>query len=189
MNIIYLHGFRSSKESSTVSSLRAAGLPVICETFDHESLTVFDEIETYHATDLLKEDTILIGASNGGAIALYLSEKYKLPVVLINPRLEVYHTLSKYGVSRAVLDMYALKYPDLPLTEGLPREVILGISDTVISPAAAGNAFRHCANVKHVFDGHRLTDYTPVLDAVLRIMDRMSLDYKDLSEPIEKFEV
>ena len=43
-----------------------------------------------------KEEVCLVGSSLGGYYALYLAQKYKLKIVLINPSIYPYKTLASY---------------------------------------------------------------------------------------------
>ena len=88
MNLLYLHGFNSSPDSTKAKifqsfvkkkkskSLLVPDLPISPK----ETILLLEEI----IKDLNKEVS-LIGSSLGGFYAAYLAEKYKLKSVLINP--------------------------------------------------------------------------------------------------------
>lgn len=97
--IIYIHGFGSSGEASKAKALRyychqqqirfiAPSLPSIP---DLAIKTLSELIESYQEN----EPVYLIGSSLGGYYALYLSDKYNLKAVLINPAVNAPETLQQ----------------------------------------------------------------------------------------------
>ena len=104
--IIYIHGFGSSGEASKAKMLRAycqenkirfiaPSLPTIP---DLAIKTLSELIESYQDN----EPVHLMGSSLGGYYSLYLSDKYNLKAVLINPAINAPETLKRaigHGVS------------------------------------------------------------------------------------------
>lgn len=97
--IIYIHGFGSHGEGSKAVALRdfcknntirfiAPSLPTIP---DLAIQTLEELIEVFQKT----ESVSLIGSSLGGFYTMYLSHKYNLPCVLINPAIYSYKTLQR----------------------------------------------------------------------------------------------
>lgn len=94
--IIYIHGFGSSGYSHKVTLLRAyckqKGIAFIApslSTIPHLAIQTLEElVESY-------DEVQLLGSSLGGYYALYLSKKYNLKAVLINPSIYPYITLKK----------------------------------------------------------------------------------------------
>ncbi len=97
--IIYIHGFGSSGEASKANALRtfcqeqkvrfiAPSLPTIP---DLAIQTLSELIESYQE----HEPVHLIGSSLGGYYALYLSDKYALKAILINPAVDASETLKR----------------------------------------------------------------------------------------------
>ncbi len=97
--IIYIHGFGSSGEATKAEAFRhycaqkklryiAPSLPSIPSLAIN---TLSELIESY----LEKESVYLIGASLGGYYSLYLSDKYDLKAVLINPAVNAPETLTR----------------------------------------------------------------------------------------------
>ena len=92
--ILYIHGFRT-----TVTSHKAE---LLTDYYGVENIFIADHsiIPAQAIQDLEKiiEDkkiTSIIASSLGGYYATYLSEKYKLKTVLINPSVTPYRTLKK----------------------------------------------------------------------------------------------
>ena len=97
--IIYIHGFGSSGEASKAKLLRAycheQGIRFIAPslpTIPYLAIQTLSElIESYSE----QEPVYLIGSSLGGYYSLYLSDKYDLKAVLINPAVNAPQTLER----------------------------------------------------------------------------------------------
>ena len=92
--IIYVHGFRSSGESSKAdvlsqhfpdSDVRRPDLP----TSPREAIKLLEEL-----IEGQSEQTMLVGSSLGGFYSLYLAAKHPLTAVLLNPSLAPWRTLA-----------------------------------------------------------------------------------------------
>ena len=137
MNLLYLHGFNSSPDSTKAiifqsfikkknsESLLVPSLPISPK----ETILLLDEIIEEN-----KKEISLIGSSLGGFYAAYLAEKYKLKSVLINPVVsshlknmkdligehENYNTGEKYFFSKSKfkeLFDYKIKRFSIPLNQ------------------------------------------------------------------------
>ena len=104
--IIYIHGFGSSGEASKAKMLRAYCqenkirfiAPSLPSIPDLAIKTLSELIESYQDN----EPVYLMGSSLGGYYSLYLSDKYNLKAVLINPAINAPETLKRaigHGVS------------------------------------------------------------------------------------------
>ena len=97
--IIYIHGFGSSGEASKAQAFRTfcqtKGIRYIAPslpTIPHLAITTLSElIESYQDNEAVH----LIGSSLGGYYSLYLSDKYNLKAVLINPAVNAPETLTR----------------------------------------------------------------------------------------------
>lgn len=97
--IIYLHGFRSHGRGAKAVALRH-----FCEEehigFIAPSLSSIPDLAIQTLEELIEvflktEKVSLIGSSLGGYYAMYLSHKYDLRCVLINPAITPYITLER----------------------------------------------------------------------------------------------
>lgn len=97
--ILYIHGFGSSGEAYKASQFRrfcaennirflAPSLPTVP---DLAIRTLEELVETLRAI----ENIAVIGSSLGGYYSMYLSSKYAIPCVLINPAVYPYVTLRR----------------------------------------------------------------------------------------------
>lgn len=97
--IIYIHGFGSSGEASKAEKLRAFcqehQVRFIAPSLSHipnlALSTLSELIESYQEA----EPVYLIGSSLGGYYSLYLSDKYQLKAILINPAVDAPQTLKR----------------------------------------------------------------------------------------------
>ena len=93
--IIYIHGFGSSGEGHKAKQFREYFkddgfiAPSLSYIPDLAIKTLEELIESYSS------NITLVGSSLGGFYSLYLSKKYKLKAVLINPSIHPYITLKK----------------------------------------------------------------------------------------------
>jgi predicted esterase YcpF (UPF0227 family) len=95
--IIYIHGFGSSAEGFKAKQFREY-FKNRGERFIAPSLSYVPQLAINTLEDIIENcgsDVKLIGSSLGGFYALYLSEKYNLKVVLINPAVYADVTLKR----------------------------------------------------------------------------------------------
>ena len=93
--LIYIHGFNSSERSHKAvqlgEHLRTWQGQYIVPRLSHDP-----EQAIAHLSALVDEDTALIGSSLGGFYATYLSQRYHLPSVVINPAVRPFELLDEY---------------------------------------------------------------------------------------------
>ena len=100
-NILYIHGFNSSplalKSTQTKHYIEQFNPQV---TFHCPSLKTSPELAIAQLEDILltqpEQRWYLMGSSLGGYFASYLSEKFALPAVLINPAIRPFDLLNDY---------------------------------------------------------------------------------------------
>ncbi len=95
--ILYVHGFGSSGQGSKATLLRSL---LKDENFIAPSLSIVPDLAISTLCELIEafqkyDQVYLIGSSLGGYYCLYLSEKYNIPAVLVNPAIYPYNTLEK----------------------------------------------------------------------------------------------
>lgn len=93
--IIYIHGFGSSGYAHKAQQFREYFKD---EAFIAPSLSYIPELAIQTLEELIESyngDVQLIGSSLGGFYSMYLSQKYNLKTVLINPSIYPYITLEK----------------------------------------------------------------------------------------------
>ena len=92
--LLYIHGFRSTHNSAKAVQLKAQyGADIFIADFSHIPNEAIRTLEKIIAEN---EITGIIASSLGGFYANYLSEKYDLKTLLINPSTRPYETLARY---------------------------------------------------------------------------------------------
>lgn len=96
MTYLYIHGFGGSGKGIKASLFRTHfGDSVIAPTLSYVPDLAIDTLKQV-VESLLNHTTVtLIGSSLGGYYAAYLSERYGLKAVLINPSVQPYKTLKR----------------------------------------------------------------------------------------------
>lgn len=92
--LLYIHGFRTTKESHKAQLLESYYNANNIIIADH-SLIPHQAIKDLEKSIEANNITGIIASSLGGYYATYLSEKYNLKTVLINPSVRPYETLVK----------------------------------------------------------------------------------------------
>lgn len=95
MKILNIHGYKGSAENSACFALKELGFEVISPQLDYDSENpekILDNLKK-----ILTENTpdYIVGTSLGGFFTLLLSVECNIPVVLVNPCLMPFITLSE----------------------------------------------------------------------------------------------
>ncbi len=80
--LLYIHGFASTGRSAKAGYLDAAFENVYAPTLTHIPALAVETLEQFTAA---LGRPLLVGSSLGGLYALYLSHRFGLPAVLVNP--------------------------------------------------------------------------------------------------------
>lgn len=112
--ILYIHGFASSAHSHKATVLRQHFSEVYTPSLSHiPTLAVETLAEFVRALAL---PPLLIGSSLGGYYALYLSQRFNLPAVLINPVVRLTDPLSQVvGMKRHYFDGSSFEFTETHL--------------------------------------------------------------------------
>lgn len=95
--VLYIHGFASSGRGSKAKSVRDYFKESIAPSLSYIPELAVDSLRQIIEHSLQKGERVnLMGSSLGGYYAIYLSERYNLPAVLINPSIKPYETLAAY---------------------------------------------------------------------------------------------
>ena len=97
MKVIYLHGFNSDSNSTTIKSLKASIPDLISISYDYINADI-----AYQQINSLVEETLntdpellMAGTSLGGFWANYFAQKFNLKCVIVNPALHPSVSLRK----------------------------------------------------------------------------------------------
>jgi len=94
--ILYIHGFASSANSKKVTILKKKFDDVIAFNLSPEPKIAIEQLETFIKKHQNQTQITLIGSSLGGFYAMYLSKKYNLKTILVNPAIKPWDTLLQY---------------------------------------------------------------------------------------------
>lgn len=97
MKILYIHGFNSAGYGDKINHLKKAFGPrnVISPTLDYDPREAVSQLEFLTEAIKQKDKLYLFGTSLGGFYAIYLSDRFGVPAVLINPSVDPYSSLQK----------------------------------------------------------------------------------------------
>lgn len=137
INVLYIHGFGSSADSSSqkitqlekefVNVYRVA--PDYTLGYDSIVKEVLDYVKRINAEQDEFIDAI-IGTSMGGYLSAVIAKVLSVPFVCINPVIYPNITLEKYGLEPNILS----SYPDFLLYDKTSALALIGMKDTVIDP-------------------------------------------------------
>ena len=116
--IIYIHGFGGSGQGIKSRAFREY-FKSINEPFISPSLSYIPELAISTLEELIEsyKNVTLIGSSLGGYYSIYLSQKYNIKAVLINPSIYPYVTLNNYrGDARSFYDESSFKWSSNHIT-------------------------------------------------------------------------
>ena len=101
-NILYIHGFNSSPLSVKAEQTRLYlfnNFPQVnfyCPQLVSNPKGAINQLEQIILSSPTNSSWFLIGSSLGGYFASYLSEKYNVPCVLVNPAIKPFELLEDY---------------------------------------------------------------------------------------------
>lgn len=183
--ILYIHGFNSSSLSTKAQQLRAwleargRGAEFACPDLPHRPHEAIAALETLVAGQAA-DDVKLIGSSLGGFYATWLTERFGVKSVLVNPAVHANHLLQdavgpqkNYSSGEAyeftAQHLAELDALDLPRPTRLDRYLLLvEAGDEVLDHHAAVDYYRGCRQLVHGGGDH---SYTRFLDDLPTILD------------------
>lgn len=93
--IIYVHGFNSSERSQKAVQfgefVTSRGIEYCVPRLSHEPVRALEQLKA-----CLSEHCALIGSSLGGFYATYLSQRYRIPAVVVNPVVKPHQLMHGY---------------------------------------------------------------------------------------------
>jgi hypothetical protein len=101
--LLYIHGFASSAHSAKAGMLREHFSEVYAPSLSHIPTLAVETLEEFIRA--LSRPPLLVGSSLGGYYALYLSQRFELPAVLVNPVVQLETPLAQVvGMNRHYFD-------------------------------------------------------------------------------------
>ena len=178
MTIIYLHGFNSDGNSTTIKEIRKEISGLLSISYDYiEADIAFQQIRELIDDTLQKDnDLIIAGTSLGGFWANYFAQKYQLKCLLVNPAINPSVTLQKAVEFSPLLNYNsgetreftfenadAYKKFEVPVEFGINRTIVLGKNDEVIDYRKSEEVFRNKGRIILTEEGHRIEDYGRII--------------------------
>ncbi|TPH18564.1 YqiA/YcfP family alpha/beta fold hydrolase [Litorilituus lipolyticus] len=190
-HILYIHGFNSSPLSIKAEQTRgffAKYYPKVVfhcpqvATTPSAALQQLEDIVEQSTEDSTKDSWALIGSSLGGYFSNYLSEKYDIPAVLINPSVTPYKLLSDYiGEQKnpytdevyfvTEQHMHQLKAieqvaPKIDSEQKNNYLVMVQTGDEVLDYQQAATKYQYCQLIVEQGGDHSFIDYEQHLPAI-----------------------
>jgi predicted esterase YcpF (UPF0227 family) len=204
-NILYIHGFNSSPLSLKAEQTRQycegnfPGINFVCPqlaTSPNKAVLQLENIlksPTNNKSSLssmpssnnatLKHDSwLLIGSSLGGYFANYLSNKYQLPAVLINPAIKPFTLLEEYigeqkntftnvvyqVTEQHMIDLKSLEQsaPNFDDEQKNNYLVMVQTGDEVLDYQQAVDKFKHCRLIVEQGGDHSFVDFDKKLPLI-----------------------
>ena len=177
--ILYIHGFRTTIESHKANILKAHYHSDNIFIADH-SLIPAQAIQDLETIIEEQKITSIIASSLGGYYATYLSEKYNLKTVLINPSVTPYKTLSRYIGENERQDgvKFIWKEEHLTMLEKFKVEkptlqnyfLFLQKGDEVLDYRIAHNFYKGSKLIIEEGGNHRFEDFERFFDEVTEFL-------------------
>jgi predicted esterase YcpF (UPF0227 family) len=186
MALVYIHGFNSSpaslkaRQTEQWLSSRSLDIPFFCPALKSEPDKAIAQLEALIMS--LENPVGLIGSSMGGYYATWLSEKYDLKSVLINPAVKPYEFMVDYLGENANYhtgERYILEQRHVDIARTLDVErikkpenlwVLLQTGDEVLDYRQAEKKYAHCALTIEQGGDHSFQHYEQHLPAIINFL-------------------
>jgi len=190
INILYIHGFNSSPQSQKAVITKnyiTANFPEVkfhCPQIASTPQKAVEQLEAYFES-APQEKWCLIGSSLGGYFSTYLSEKYAVKAVLVNPAIKPYelledyfgkqvnpYTKEAYTVENSYLDdLLALKQQKIVKNNYL---VMVQTGDEVLDYKQAVEKFQQSRLIVQPGGDHSFIDYENMLPEITDFLQLVS---------------
>ena len=187
-NILYIHGFNSSPLSVKAEQTRLYlfnNFPQVnfyCPQLVSNPKGAINQLEQIILSSPTNSSWFLIGSSLGGYFASYLSEKYNVPCVLVNPAIKPFELLEDYlgeqvnpyteevyQVTREhMLELKAIepKRPSFNIAQKNNYLVMVQTDDEVLNYQQAVEKYHHCKLLIEQGGDHSFVNFEQHLPAI-----------------------
>lgn len=182
VNVLYIHGFNSSPLSLKAEQTRKylndhfLNIQFHCPQLANTPMAAIKQLEGIIQTRHL-QTWCLMGSSLGGYFSTYLSEKFNLPAVLINPAVKPYILLCDYlgeQVNPYTNDVYQVHTSHIDDLKSLECEnltannylVMVQKGDEVLNYQEAVEKYQHCQLHLEEAGDHSFVGYEKKLPSI-----------------------
>jgi predicted esterase YcpF (UPF0227 family) len=187
-NILYIHGFNSSPLSIKAELTRqyflknSPEVDFYCPQLVSNPKEAIEQLEQIIQSSQTNSSWYLMGSSLGGYYASYLSEKYDLPSVLINPAIKPFELLKDYfgeqvnpyteevyQVTREYMVELKAIEPIAPSFDGQKKNnylVMVQTDDEVLNYQEAVEKYQHCRLIVEQGGDHSFVDFEQHLPTI-----------------------
>jgi predicted esterase YcpF (UPF0227 family) len=187
-NILYIHGFNSSPLSVKAEQTRQyllKNFPQVhfyCPQLASNPKGAINQLEEIIQSSQTNSSWYLMGSSLGGYFASYLSEKYNLPSVLVNPAIKPFELLQDYlgeQVNPYTEEVYQVtrdhmvelkaieqKPPSFDTQQKNNYLVMVQTDDEVLNYQHAVEKYQHCRLVVEQGGDHSFVGFEQHLPAI-----------------------
>lgn len=190
-HILYIHGFNSSPLSNKAEKTKAYFAKYYPKVIFHCPQVATTPIEAIKQLEAIieqnpNENWSLMGSSLGGYFSNYLSEKYNISAVLINPAVKPYQLLSDYigeQINPYTEDVYFVTEQHMHQLEAIEQNapskeserknnylVMVQTGDEVLDYQQAATKYQHCQLIVEQGGDHSFINYEQQLPAIAEFL-------------------
>lgn len=190
-HILYIHGFNSSPLSNKAEQTKAYFAKYYPKVIFHCPQVATTPIEAIKQLEAIIEQSpneswSLMGSSLGGYFSNYLSEKYNISAVLINPAVKPYQLLSDYigeQINPYTEDVYFVTEQHMHQLEAIEQNapskeserknnylVMVQTGDEVLDYQQAATKYQHCQLIVEQGGDHSFINYEQQLPAIAEFL-------------------
>jgi predicted esterase YcpF (UPF0227 family) len=187
MALVYIHGFNSSpasvkaRQTEQWLSAHSLDIPFYCPALSSEPDKAIEQLESL--VESISAPVGLVGSSMGGFYATWLSEKYNVRSVLINPAVRPYEFMAEYLGENANYhtgECYILEQRHVDIAKTLevstiskPENlwVLLQTGDEVLDYRQAEKKYEHCSLTIEQGGDHSFQNYQRHLPDMIKFLN------------------
>lgn len=131
MKILNIHGYTGSAENTACSVLKKMGFTVVSPQLDYDIMSTEKVLDILSRIIADNDITCIVGTSLGGFFGAVLSARFGVPVILVNPCLMPFLTLSRLDFKGNICP-YIRLFPEIADIDVSKTSTIIGGQDEVI---------------------------------------------------------
>lgn len=129
MKVLNIHGYKGGSENTACSVLKNMGFEVISPQLNYNDMSPQETLNTLR--NYLNGCDAIVGTSLGGFFGILLSVEFNTPVILVNPCLMPFLTLTRLGFTGEI-QPYIELFPEITKIDLSLESTIIGGKDNII---------------------------------------------------------